>query len=78
MQEKMIAMYVAVQTAVYNFKHKEKGAVDIVAVVILIAVAIGLGILFRKQISSMLEGWLNNIRGQGDNAITQSTSGTPG
>lgn len=75
MQEKMIAMYVAVQNAVYNFKNKEKGAVDIVAIVILIAVAIGLAVIFRKQLTGLLREWFGTIGTAGDSAIKDGVAG---
>lgn len=70
MKERMIAMYVAVQTAVFNFKNREKGAVDIVAIVILIAVAIGLAILFKDKLTELLGNWFSKIGEKGQNAIT--------
>lgn len=71
MQEKLIAMYIAAQTKIDYFIKKEKGAVDIVAIVILIAVAIGLAILFKDKLTEMLERWFGNIGGAGDKAIQQ-------
>lgn len=71
MQEKLIAMYIAAQTKIDYFIKKEKGAVDIVAIVILIAVAIGLAVFFKDQLRDLLERWFGSIGGAGDTAIQQ-------
>lgn len=71
MQDKLIALYVAAQTKINYFVKKERGAVDIVAIVILIAVAIGLAVLFRDQLSSMLGEWFDTIKGAGGSAINK-------
>ena len=75
MQDKLIAMYVAAQTRINYFIKKEKGAVDIVAIVILIAVAIGLAVIFRKQLVGLLTKWFSSIGTAGDEAITNGASG---
>jgi len=76
MRDRMIALYCTVQTAIYSFKTKEKGAVDIVAIVILIAVAIGLAVIFRKQLTSLLGKWFKSIGTAGDNAINDGVAGS--
>ena len=76
MREKMIALYCKVYTAAYNFKTKEKGAVDIVAIVILIAVAIGLAVIFRKQLTTLLKSWFGRIGSAGDDAIESGVAGS--
>lgn len=69
MQDKLIALYVAAQTRINYFLKKERGAVDIVAIVILIAVAIGLAVLFKDQLSGMLTDWFGDIKGAGGEAV---------
>lgn len=75
MKAKMTALYCKAYCDIQYFIHKEKGAVDIVAIVILIAVAIGLAVVFRKQLVSMINKWLGNISDSGDGAITDGVAG---
>lgn len=74
MQHKLIAMYAKIQTAISTFKNEEKGAVDIVAIVILIAVAIGLVAIFRNQLSELLQRWFGSIGTAGTDAVDQGTN----
>lgn len=74
MQHKLIAMYAKIQTAISTFKNEEKGAVDIVAIVILIAVAIGLVAIFRNQLSELLQRWFGSIGDAGTDAVDQGTN----
>lgn len=67
MQEKMIALYVAAQTKINYFLKKEKGAVDVVAIVILIAVAIGLAVIFKDRIGELLTKMFDGM----DNKVKQ-------
>lgn len=46
---------------------KERGAVDIVAIVILIAVAVVVALIFKDQISDLVETLLDQIQGQAQN-----------
>lgn len=45
----------------YNFLHEEKGAVDIVAIVVLIGIAVLLAIVFRDAVSNLIKSLLNTI-----------------
>ncbi len=60
-------LYIKLVQAKQDFLEEERGAVDIVAIVILIAVAVGLALLFREQITKVLD----NLFGQ----IEQGTEG---
>lgn len=44
-----------------QFLKEERGAVDIVAIVVLIAIAVMLALFFRDQISSLLSTLFGNI-----------------
>lgn len=44
-----------------DFAKKEKGAVDIVAIVILIAVAVVVALIFKDEITNIVEGLLGQI-----------------
>lgn len=54
----------------HNFLSKENGEVNVVAIVVLIGVAVLLAILFRDAISTLLEGLLETISGQANDAVT--------
>lgn len=69
MKNKMIKAYCDITTAIDSFIHKERGAVDVVAIVILIAVAIGLAIIFRHQLEDLLSQWFGSIGDKGSQAI---------
>lgn len=74
MKNKMISAYLTVYNAIYDFKNKDRGAVDIVAIVILIAVAIGLAVVFRKQLSGLLSNWFGKIESAGNGAVDSATN----
>ena len=57
------------KTAVTDFFTKEDGEVNVVAIVILIAVAISLALLFRDKISEMLGTMLDKISEKGEDAV---------
>lgn len=44
-----------------SFLHEERGAVDIVAIVILCAVAIALAVVFRDQLKGIIQSLLSGI-----------------
>lgn len=55
----------------YNFLHEEDGAVDIVAIVVLIGIAVVLAILFKDAIGKVLTKMIKGISENADN--TQKT-----
>lgn len=66
---KLVSMYIAadlwLKDKVNNAFRKEDGAVDIIAIVILIAIAVALGILFRKQLVNLFSQLWNKINPDG-------------
>lgn len=48
---------------------KEDGAVDIVAIVVMIGIAVLVAVVFRKQISTLIEGLFSTITQTADNAV---------
>lgn len=62
---KLVSMYIAaelwIKDKVNNAFRKEDGAVDIIAIVILIAIAVALGILFRKQLQQLFSDLWDKI-----------------
>ena len=73
MQNQMIAAYCAVQAfivnGIYNFKNKERGAVNVVEIVVIIGIAVLLAVIFRKQIQGLLEQLFNSINGNATKAV---------
>ena len=53
--------YVKALLAKQKFLEEERGAVDIVAIVVLIGIAVALALFFREQISGILSKLFNNI-----------------
>lgn len=60
---------IRIKVFIDSFLTREKGAVDIVAIVILIAVAVVLALLFKDQIGGMLKDMLESIRTKGSSAM---------
>lgn len=55
-----------------SFIKEEKGAVDIVAIVVLIGIAVLLAVLFKTQVSNLLRSLFEQITGQATTAVTQA------
>ncbi len=55
---------------VNNFIEEEKGAVDLVAIVVLIGIAVVLALLFRTQIEGLLNSMFSTISENAQNAIS--------
>ncbi len=55
---------------VRSFFTKEDGAVDIVAIVVLIGIAVALAVIFRTQIQGLIERLLGTVEDQATNAVT--------
>lgn len=49
----------------------EKGAVDIVAIVVLIGIAVLLAVLFKDQIGNLIKTLLETITGDAKNTVTE-------
>lgn len=67
--EMLDRLYLMICSSVQCFFEEEKGAVDIVAIVVLIGIAVLLAILFREQIESLLETLFSTIQGNATNAV---------
>ncbi len=68
--EVLTRLYIMICSGVYNFLHDEDGAVDIVAVVVLIGIAVVLAVLFREQIENLLNSLLSQIQGKANEAVS--------
>ncbi|MGN0542634.1 MAG: Flp1 family type IVb pilin [Acutalibacteraceae bacterium] len=60
---------IRIKVFIDSFLTREKGAVDIVAIVILIAVAVVLALLFKEQIGKLLETMIGQIGDKASKAL---------
>ncbi len=65
-----IKVKVFLDTAIYNFKNKEKGAVDIVAIIILIAVAVAVALIFKDSLVKLVKNIMGTVGSQAEKAIS--------
>lgn len=61
MDQLCMKLYIKLMQAKQNFLEEERGAVDIVAIVVLIGVSVMLALFFRDQIKDVLEKMFDNI-----------------
>lgn len=62
-------LYIALRARASEFVKEERGAVDIVAVVVLIGIAVLLAIVFKDQIGGLLTTLLNTIRDKATDTV---------
>lgn len=60
---------------VQSFVHSERGAVDIVAIVVLIGIAIALAAVFSSQINSLITSIMEGWEEAADGAISNAGAG---
>lgn len=63
-------MRMALTARVKAFLKEEKGAVDIVAIVVMIGIAVVLALVFRNAIKDLLDSLLQTISGNAKQAIS--------
>lgn len=66
----LIYMQVKAGAAVKEFFRDEKGAVDIVAIVILIGIAVILAVVFKNSIKKLIENLLDTIGKKATEAVS--------
>ncbi len=64
------AMYMMLLGKWEAFKQEEKGAVDIVAIVVMIGIAVALAVIFRTQIQNLLETLFESIFQNAEDAVS--------
>lgn len=52
-----------------DFLEEERGAVDIVAIVVLIGIAVAIALIFRNQITGLITGLFNQIESNANEVI---------
>lgn len=65
----MTSLYIALCIRFDEFKHEERGAVDIVAIVVMIGIAVLLAVLFKNQITGLLETLFGTITENATSAV---------
>ena len=63
-------LYFAAKMGLWKFFHDEEGDVNIVSMVVLIGIAVLLAIIFKGQISNLLETLMGTITGKATEAVT--------
>ena len=63
--------YVKALLAKQKFLEEERGAVDIVAIVVLIGIAVALALFFREGIGKILDGMFSSISSQAGGAFDE-------
>ena len=63
-------LYFAICLSINGFLYEEDGAVDIVAVVVLIGIAVVLAVIFRERIEELIRTLLNTIGEGATNAVS--------
>lgn len=56
-----------------NLFSKEDGAVDIVAIVVMIGIAVLVAVLFRKQLEELIKSLFDIIKGSAETAVSGTT-----
>lgn len=64
-------IYISLCIRFDEFKREERGAVDIVAIVVMIGIAVLLAVAFRRQISSLLTSLFSTITTNATDAINE-------
>lgn len=62
-------LYIVLSMQVNNFLEEEKGAVDLITIVVLIGIAIVLAVVFRDKMKEILNTLLGNIQSSATSAI---------
>lgn len=70
--EKLICAMVFAKCKVRDFMYKEDGDVNIVSIVVLIGIAVILAVLFRKQITNLINNLFNTINEKAGDALADS------
>lgn len=69
---KLFCMSFLAKQKVKEFFTKEDGAVDMIAIVVLIGIVVLLAILFRKQISNLINTLFNKINTSATDALNET------
>lgn len=62
-------LYVKAISKLQAFRREERGAVDVVAIVVMIGVAVALAVIFRDEIEKLITNLLGTIEGNATSAV---------
>lgn len=68
--------YIKMMQARQKFLEEERGAVDIVAIVVLIGIAVLLAVLFKQQVGKLINDLFKNIGDSASDAVNEGISPT--
>lgn len=71
MNRELMNAIIALQCKVNAFVEKEKGAVDIVAIVVLMGIVVLVAIIFRKQLENLINNLFKTIGQNATDAINE-------
>lgn len=66
-------MYLRARVAMHCFLTDEEGAVDIVAIVVLIGIAVLLALIFQKELETLIKNLFATIGGNAEDAVNGTT-----
>ena len=75
LQAKLATLLILADIKVKNFFKEEKGAVDIVAIVVIIGVAVLLAIVFKDQLGSLISSLFSTISGNSTGVVNDRIGG---
>jgi len=71
MLEVLDALYIGAMIHIKNFFTDEKGSVDLVTIVILVAIAIGLAVIFKNKIVEILTNMFDSMDQNTQNIVPE-------
>ena len=66
---KLVAVMCMIEAKIKGFLDEEKGAVDIVAIVVIIGVAVLLAIVFKDQLGNLIKQLFSTISGNATDVV---------
>lgn len=67
-------MYIGMKNRMNNFLTNEDGAVDIVAIVVLIGVVVAVAIIFRDQLAKLVGNLFSKINTNAEKKVTEDAT----
>ncbi len=71
LDSKLLALSLAAKNGLRSFMTNEEGAVDIVAIVVLIGIVVLVAVIFREALTDLVESLFDTISGTANDAISQ-------
>lgn len=68
---KLVTFFFLLGDKIKGYAKEEKGAVDIVAIVVIIGVAVLLAIVFKNELGELIGNLFDSISGNAENVVNQ-------